>query len=189
MITQLHGILRTLPLRSGLLAAVAMLAVTGCRSIATKSELHGTLLPSKWESFAWAVDTGTGDEALDSEVRSAVERELSELGFMRAEPNDADLLISFQTSIEKGFRNNDPFFAHWPAEGYEMGTLTIWMQDALDGELIWSGSGTSEIRVSDALLGPFATKLTPTDNPRNWRVEKKVREILENLGRKLAAAN
>lgn len=166
------SLLRTL--LGGLLALLA-----ACSTIEV-SESVGGLERTTDRTWAWSVRS-PADEPLDGEVRAAVEARLAELGWERVESPQAALLVDYRTKIEREKRNRDPFFSMYTADELEWGTLTIEVRDASTGEPVWTASARSRLRRSAVTIGPFATDLTPTDDPRDWRTQERVSAILGRL--------
>lgn len=156
----------------------AFVLLGGCSAI----QVSASEEPFRAEDYAtyafWNVEPAEIVE-LDTEIRGAVEDELEELGLSSAEAAEADLLVTYRLSVESRQRVNDPYFEYYAAEEYEVGYLTVELRDRSSGEVAWSGTGTSELRLSRVMRGSLDTKLTPTDEDRDWRVAEKVAAIFE----------
>ena len=176
----LHSLRNTTPAALGLLLLAAM--GSSCVGIQVSSSGAPELRAAEIQGYAFVREGAVGEaDGLDAEIRGAIEAELAAHGLRPTAPEDATLLIAYRTDVEAKTRANDPFFEFFPAEEYEVGTLTIDLLDAGTQEAVWSGQGQSELRLSAVMVGPFATELTPTSERREWRVRRKVAAILDQL--------
>jgi hypothetical protein len=161
------------------------LALVSCSGIHATSELTEDRAPERITSYAW-IDDPSGeandlDGALDASVRAAVEREFGRLGIPPAREGDEGVVVTYHSVVESRVRSNDPYFSFHTAELVETGTLMIELLRAGADVPFWRGQASSEIRVAALPSGPFAHQLTPTDRPRDWRVEEKIAAIFSEF--------
>ena len=155
---------------------------SSCVGIQVSSSGAAELQSAEVSGYAFVREGAVGEpEGLDAEIRAAIEAELAARGLEPVAATEAGLLIAYRTEVEAKTRTNDPFFEFFPAEEYEVGTLTIDLLDARTQEAVWSGQGKSELRLSAVMVGPFTNELTPTSEKREWRIRRKVAAILDQL--------
>jgi len=160
---------------------LATLLCAGCASIDVEAQQWGVLDAAGYRSWAWGDVRSDHDDAPVERTRAAIERELGARGLQRVARSEAQLLVELDFSVQTALRERDPYFNTYPLERYEIGTLTIELLDAADAELLWSGTGQSELRVSGVPNSPFTSRLVPTGAARDWKIARKVPEILTQL--------
>ena len=162
------------------LPLIGTLLISSCRNVRVSSEVQAQGRPLDFETYAW-LDPVDAEGSLEADIQNAIESRLAARGLKLVDEWEAELLVDFDTSVEKRTRSNDPYFAYYAVEEFEVGTLTIDFLDAATRETIWSGSGESRLRLTGVLSGPFATELTPKNEQRDWSVDSKVAAILARL--------
>lgn len=166
---------------------VALLAAAGCASIEVEAQQLGPLDAASYRTWDWIDASSTASPAPIAELRSAVERELSARGLQRLTAPEVDLLLDLDVSVETRTRQQDPYFNMYSVVRYEVGTLTLEVWHPESGELLWTGSGQSELRITAVPESSMSTRLVDTDSPRDWKVARKVSKLLNQLPRALFA--
>jgi len=115
---------------------------------------------TKYRTFMW-VDTGGQhpDQILDTEIKDAVNMELATKGLTKATGDTADLLVSYQTSVDKQKQWNayGTGGIGWGVGGMatatsstiDVGTINLDFYDATAKRLIWQGAATKTINPSE----------------------------------------
>lgn len=149
---------------------LAVLALSACSSMKNSWDFDPGVNFTQYKTYAWVVkktdDAGYHlDGLMDQRVRDAVNTQLSQKGFTKADAASADVLINYLTKVDKKI-NVDTFntnFGYNPYYGpgwgwggnmqtqttvreYEVGTLIIDMVDNKTGKLVWRGSVADTIR-------------------------------------------
>lgn len=166
-----------------LLAASVVLGLQACASVDVRSRSAAQVSAQDARTFALEAPLGEDDPelaAIESEVRQAVVAELMDLG-LEPDPQAPDLVVSIRAAVESRVDPKNPEFDHYPAELVEVGTLTVELSDPLTRELIWQGSGRSDLRLEGVPTGAAAVRFTPTNRERNWRVSQKIAAIFDQL--------
>lgn len=169
-----------------LLLAVAALSFAACSSIHVESQGWSAFDLADAPSFAWGDVRSDIDDAPVAAVHAAVEQRLVARGLRRTSVAQAAHLIDLVFEVETDIRENDPWFNTFAVERYETGTLTLELRDAVSRELLWSGSGRSELRVTAVPNSPFSGELSDTGAARDWNLGRKIPEILERLPARFA---
>ena len=159
---------------------VAVLLVSSCTSIEIVSDIAPAPELADVDTYAWgeAPIPAEGTPELDAQIRKAVEEEMEELGFQLTPRADAELFVSYSLDVVTNTRTRDPYFAMYAASEYEIGTLTLEIEDAATGETVYRASAQSELRESAVLAGPMTAELKSTGDPREWNAPRKVAAIL-----------
>lgn len=169
---------------------VPALALAACTGIRVSSELAEPLaVPAETTTWAFVPDTSVEPAELDEEVRSALATELTELGWQRAVGSAPDLWVAYRVEIKTRVRGLDPYFTFYTAEQVEAGSLVVELLEPTTLEVLWRGRGSSDLRVSGSLVGPYSPRLEPTDAEREWKVPDKVERIVAALADDLRTGN
>ncbi len=129
-------------------------------------------------AWAWARTGSPDSEPLVAEVRVAIKEQLLGRGLRQVTRKEAEFLIDHELSVRTEVRTRDPFFGLDPVEQYEIGTLTIQVLEPSTNAPIWTGKASGDLRLSGVPVSPFQMRFAPTENPRNWKIEKRVEKIL-----------
>ncbi len=178
---------RRSPLRAlatGLLTATLLgTAGASCLGPTVETRADASFDIAAVRTFAWG-DIGEvegADGALADVLHQELDRRLDALGWQQVPEEDADVLVSYRTLVETLQRTNDPYFDFYAVEQYELGTLTIDVQDVVSEEPLWSGSASGELRLTAVVRGPSSNRLKPVQEKRDWQAAEKVEAILAAL--------
>jgi hypothetical protein len=135
------------------LAAVlvaAALAAPGCATMEVNAYVGGAPLEAPSHTYAWGATAmqPTGDPRLDNNeffearIRSAVERELAQRGWTKADP--PDVRLHYHASVIQDLRfvgaeTSTGYCTDCRPEVYDSGTLLIDVVSASDDRLLWRG--------------------------------------------------
>lgn len=169
-----------------------LLAATSCSPIQVREVEGDELALVGRRSYAWSeeslrpVGDASGDEAwsqreLERRVRELLDRHLGARGFRRVAAEDAELLVAARTSIEVDLRERDPMFSFDTVRKVEVGTLTLQMLEARTRGVLWSASAQSDLREVARGFGLTNIRYEPIDEPRDWKLEQKVHELVSRL--------
>jgi hypothetical protein len=141
--------------------ALVFIAV-GCSSLSYYSDYDKQADFSVYRSFTWIggsyepVEGGPVDAPLfEQRVRSAVEAELSAMGFEVRQDDGADMLIAYHASgketIDTSPQDYGYAYGRWAhsdvsVQSYREGTLIIDLIDAGTKELVWRGWATGTVQ-------------------------------------------
>jgi hypothetical protein len=166
-----------------------LLAAASCSPIEVREHEGDAASLVGRTTYAWLLEPTTaaddGEEwserELQRQVRLIGDRHLGARGFRQVEPEDADLLVEPRTSIELHVRERDPYFSFDTVRKYELGKLTIQLLDARTRAVLWSASAQSALRDVARGFGLVAIRYEPIDEPRDWKLEQKVHEIVSRI--------
>lgn len=140
---------------TGLITAIAALAVAGCASMNVSSHIERGVNFSQFVTYDWGPPDNlpVGDPRLDNNpffndyLQGAVEKKMAAKGFELANGGDADLLIHYHASVNQRvdvytadqrygycYGNCEP-----QVVDYEQGTLVIDIVDAKTKKVVWRG--------------------------------------------------
>ncbi len=154
-----------------IVAGLLLFLVGGCSQVQTSSEIDSGTDFSSLQTFSWLTeveqvteDVRLNDPRLQETIRSAVEKSLSEKGYVQVDNSQADFLVVWFGAIEKKIKkeNIDHFYAPYgygtlfrdPVLNteaprtileYEEGTLIIDFLDPKSRRLLWRGSGSGRL--------------------------------------------
>ncbi|MBK8974752.1 MAG: DUF4136 domain-containing protein [Planctomycetes bacterium] len=162
-----------------------LLGVAGCSGIRTDAFTDETIDLSAYRTYAWstgATPAGlagdpVGDPELGRTVRRAIDQQLAALRLTEVAVADADLLVGHAVTVEERLQTNDPYYAVYPLEKYELGTMAVDLVDRATGKLVWRGVARDRLRYTARAVGVSARRYVSTDAPREWHVEDMVGAI------------
>ena len=124
---------------------------------------------SRYHSYAWVsgAQDPTGDRRLDSSlvdarIRTAIERELRQKGYLPSSQAGADFVVAYHAGMKDmlkgastqnyiGDRAHGTFTTISDIQPYHEGTLTIDIADGESHQLVWQASARADV---DQSLGP-----------------------------------
>jgi hypothetical protein len=173
-----------------LLGAVALLlSLSGCSDIRVRKGSGDELAIVGRSTYAWQPEASgpeDGSEAwsrreLAREIRQLVDRHLGAHGYRRVEAAEAEMLVQHRTDIEVQVRERDPYFSFDSVRKVEVGKLTLLLLDAQTRGVLWSASAESDLREVARGFGLTSIRYEPIDEPRDWKLEQKVHQIVSRL--------
>jgi hypothetical protein len=167
-------------------AVLLLAASAACSGIQTEATTDGAADFTAYRSFSWshrAEPAGqpgqpVDDTDLEAAVRAAVDATLVARRLTRADRDEADLLLGLTLRVEERLQANDPYFATYPAEKFELGHLVIDAVDAKTGERVWRGRAQNRLRYTERLMGVSSAQFVATGEERRWRIEDMVEAVL-----------
>jgi uncharacterized protein DUF4136 len=153
------------PLYGILLAASAL----GCASPTVGYDYDRSANFSRYHTYAWVsrAQEATGDRRLDSSlvdgrIRTAIERELRQKGYLPSSQAGADFVVAYHAGMKDmlkgastqnyiGDRAHGTFTTISDIQPYHEGTLTIDIADGESHQLVWQASARADV---DQSLGP-----------------------------------
>ena len=171
-------------LGAALLAVTAMW--TSCSAARVRTDVAPDYDFASVRSYAWTRDTGrpeegaerVADRELADRIRTAVSPRLEAVGVDNVAEDDADVLLRQRATVVEEVQENDPYFAFYTVERYEVGTITIEILDRESGAVVWSGSGRRKLRDVARGTGLNTVRYRETEAERDWQAEAVVAEIL-----------
>lgn len=150
-----------------LIVAWAAIAALSCTSTVQTDFDHQADF-TNYSTFAWyqtPQDKGPTEGAsqlIDRRIRTAISKQLQQNGFSAADPDEADLLVTYYTSLSSHMRYHTtawgygwgwgPYwgwgYSYWPGWGrttahpYHEGTIIIDIVDRGKNQLVWRGVTT-----------------------------------------------
>lgn len=172
-----------------LLACAALFAVAGCSGIEVRQTEGSEASIAGYTTYSWVADGPASPEdpeawsrrELSREIRVLVDRALEVRGFRLVDREEADLLVEERTSIEERVQQRDPYFSFDTVRKIEVGTLTLQMLDGRTRGVLWSASAKSDLREVARGFGLVDIRYEPIDEPRDWKLQEKVEEILSRI--------
>ncbi len=144
-----------------ILQITMLLMLTGCSSIAVKSDYDQTTDFSQYKTYQWLEKGGNSsitqrNPLAAQKIVGAVEREMQLKGLKKSVGEAADLLLTFHAGVQDKVDVTAYGYNYWrPRRGlgittvdvnrYKEGTLIIDVIDAREKQLIWRGWGSGVI--------------------------------------------
>jgi len=168
------------------LVAVFCLAIPGCAGVATDRDGSfdfAAVRNSAWkEPPQFAGDAGDDDaEQLLTQVQRRIDRALTRRGIGLVDKPEADVVLNATLRIETRVQDNDPQFAVFVAEEFEIATLEIEIFERVLRRSVWSGSSHDRLRYLSRATSGVEVRFVPTDEPRSWHLDDMVDRITAKL--------
>src|SRR5262249_34643596 len=114
---------------------------------------------SKYHTYRWVEIEGAGrpNQIVDAQIRQSIDSQLTAKGFTKADGDKADLLVGYQTAIDKERQWNGYGMGGGPRWGgmgtatssrIDVGTLVLDVYDSAAKQLVWTGTATKTLNPS-----------------------------------------
>jgi hypothetical protein len=149
---------------------VSLMAWSGCAHVKVSADWDPSANLTSFRTYAWMPgpqkETGNvqlDNPLLDKRIRKAVKAQLQSQGYSEATVSSADFLLGYHLSLDrklKAVQINNTFgygYGHrgvWSGgnrtsiKEYDVGTLIIDLVEREGNELVWRGSGKTQVRDS-----------------------------------------
>lgn len=111
---------------------------------------------TKFKTYRWHAGEGGAhpNQIVDAEIKSAVDKQLAEKGFIKTDGEKADLAVTYQVAVDKERQWNGMGMGGGPRWGgmgtatsttISVGTIVLDFYDPAAKQLIWQGHATKAI--------------------------------------------
>ncbi|MBK9387979.1 MAG: DUF4136 domain-containing protein [Planctomycetes bacterium] len=179
------------PARRASLLGLALLAFSGsgCSDIRVREGSGDELSLVGRSTYAWLPEASGPEDGAEAwsqrqlarEIRQLADRHLGARGFRRVEAGEAELLVEHRTHLEVQVRERDPYFSFDTVRKVEVGKLSLHFSDAETRGELWSASAESDLREIARGFGITSIRYEPIEEPRDWKLEQKVHQIVSRL--------
>jgi hypothetical protein len=173
------------PVRAALVAALWFTA-SGCSGVDTNRDRSfdfAVVRNYAWKEPPQFVGDAEDDdvEGLLTQAQRRIDRALTRRGIALVDKSEADVVLSAKLRVETRVQDNDPQFAVFVAEEYEVGTLELEIFERLQRRSVWSGRSHDRLRYSSRATTGVEVRFVPTDEPRTWHLDDMVDRITAQL--------
>jgi hypothetical protein len=165
---------------SAILATTLLFCGTALAQEVSTNYMPGTDF-AKYHTYKWVVVEGAQhpNQIVDSEIKQAVDSQLSAKGFTKTDSDKADLYVGYQTAVDQerqwnaygmgGFRWGGGGMGTATSSTIDNGTIVIDFYDPTTKQLVWTGHATKT--------------LDPSQNPeKNQKsLDKAMQKLLKNF--------
>jgi hypothetical protein len=168
------------------LVAAFCLAASGCSGVDTdrdRSFDFAAVRNYAWKEPPQFAGDAAGDDAevLLTQVQRRIDRALTRRGIGLVDKPEADVVLSSKLRIETRVQDNDPQFAVFVAEEYEIAVLELEIFARAERRSVWSGRSQDRLRYVSRGTSGVEVRFVPTDEPRSWHLDDMVDRITAKL--------
>ncbi|MCB9876884.1 MAG: DUF4136 domain-containing protein [Planctomycetes bacterium] len=137
-------------------------------------------------TYAWkepAHFTGTNEDKpyVLGEVTTEIDAALKQRGLQRVEKGEAQVLLSAVVGFDRRLLRKEPQYSVYRVEDIEHAVLTVQVFDRLQRRSVWEADARRPLRVVAHAFGGAVERFTPVDEPRVWRIEEMVGDVVAEL--------